>query len=85
MAFETFASCEREGCNSRVQVPSVGNLPSGWIIIRYAKVHLNQGQPVPEPANGIFCSWKCALHFVKSFIEERAEVQKVSSRRKVAA
>ena len=80
MGYQVFVECEREECNSRVQVPGVGQMPTGWLVLRWAKISLQNGQTVPEPVNSVFCSWKCILHFVKGYIEEKAE-----SKRKVVA
>ena len=78
MSFQAFVQCDREGCNSRVQVQQLGALPLGWIQIGYAKTVLNgrdfASQQQAQPVILTLCSWKCGLKIVKQFVTDDVEV-----------
>lgn len=76
MAFETFVKCDRDGCNSRAQVPQQGAFPTGWVAIRYLKPSLEKNQM--EQATVTLCSWKCAFHFAKQFVVEEPIAKKAA-------
>lgn len=73
MGYNITVSCDRDGCNSVVQVPQVGANPIGWVQMAYATVNLAEGQKKAQPKHMIFCSWKCALHYCKSFVKEAVD------------
>lgn len=79
MSYKTLISCDRDGCNTTIEVPQSGAIPKGWLVLGWPKANValsNQpkGQP-PQPQvqmqQSVFCSWKCVLHFVKQFIVEK--------------
>lgn len=75
--YEVFIICDREECNSRVQVPQPGALPTGWLGIQWQRAPVHVAMPGPNQADpqqgrelvtSMFCSWKCAMHFAKGFL-----------------
>lgn len=78
MSFQAFVQCDREGCNSRVQVQQVGALPLGWIQIGYAKpvLEVNGRSNPTQPTVLTLCGWRCGLKIVKQFVTDDVEVAK---------
>lgn len=65
MAYDIFVKCDRAGCENTMRVPAVGNLPNGWIAMRFAKPRIVDGRASYEAASVMLCSWNCVMQFVK--------------------
>lgn len=80
MSFEVFIKCDLESCNSRAQIPQVGNLPKGWIGLNYPNIRLDINGKNPLAQNRenlvletkVFCGWACTHKFIKGFVREKA-------------
>lgn len=82
MSFQAFAQCDREGCNANAQVTQPGALPPGWMQLVYGTPMTTNGRGslAPQqyqPIAKLFCSWRCALKFVRGYVREDAEVEVV--------
>lgn len=84
MSFEIFITCDDSECNSRIQVPQVGQLPNGWVFLQYPMMLSTadllagrqggrNGQPVGQMISKTFCGWRCANKQTKQFVQEAAK------------
>lgn len=83
MAYNVEISCDGENCNSSKQVPQVGAIPVGWVVV--SNVNPSSVTQFQQPNNGpippgsqqktmIFCGWRCAFKYVKSFLRKEEQV-----------
>lgn len=68
MAQEFYIKCDGEGCNARVQTQQPGNLPTGWVVVNFAKLDVQSGQTKPQAE--VFCGWRCAHKFIRGHIRK---------------
>ena len=79
MAYTVKVECDC-GCKKGGNVPQVGQLLEGWIMIGYQAPSVQMGKKVQDPpmqgVNKVFASWDCLQKFASQFVRRHAEKKK---------